>query len=586
MSDDDAPKRLPLALIGLAQGLVLHAVYVHWGEVEGPFPALPRGLLAFAASAGIVAQMTWTGRRRLRGLLVAGAAGLGIAAATAWLATQRLPPGLGQPWQDEERTFVWTIAAFVALYVGVPFAQIHQRSGTLRFPYDELFRHSWSNAFIGVVAAIFTAAVGIVLWVWAHLFAAVGIEAFRSLFEADAFERVFYPTAFGCGLAIGRESMRVTDSLRSIALALCRLLLPAVALIALAFLLTLAGTGLRPLWATGDASTIVLLLLGGLTVLVNGVVQDGRGPAPYPAWLRLAIRGAVLTMPAYVAIALYSTFLRVQQHGLSPERVWALAIETLFGLYALGYAAAALRRTGPWLAGIQPTNVGMAWILAATLLALHSPLLDPSALSAASQVSRLLRGVVSPADFDFGYLGFELGLPGRRALDGLLDRQDHPEAAAIREGVESVRAAAHAFDWRERRDTLRRGQDVRWLLPLAEAPAPLVEAVTQAVRARESDALLPCVDAAACDAIRFYLTKDELVDFCVVPPGEALRLLCFEQLPRRSLYRFAGELALDAVARPLKRAEALESLRDAPPQTHDPEFLELELLGRRFRIAE
>jgi hypothetical protein len=64
-------------------------------------------------------------------------------------------------------------------------------------------------------------------------------------------------------------------------------------------------------------------------------------------------------------------------------------------------------------------NLAAASIGAIVLALMHSPLLDPKAIAARSQVARLLDGKETAALFDYGYLRFNLGKPGEQALQQL-----------------------------------------------------------------------------------------------------------------------------------------------------------------------
>src|SRR5262249_4595811 len=156
---------------------------------------------------------------------IAGALGAVVGGVTWWALGQQLLGGVRYN-GDSNRTGVWFLGAFVFLYVLTPFAQIHQRSGEARFPYPQLFEHSWNNFFVGLVAALFAGVLWALLGLWGALFKLVGIDLFADLFGSRPFAFVATFTAFGYGLAIGRSSEGVITTLRRITLLIARVLLP------------------------------------------------------------------------------------------------------------------------------------------------------------------------------------------------------------------------------------------------------------------------------------------------------------------------------------------------------------------------
>ena len=85
--------------------------------------------------------------------------------------------------------------------------------------------------------------------------------------------------------------------------------------------------------------------------------------------------------------------------------------------------------------------MGEAALWVAVLILLATPLVNPWAMSAKSQYTLLANGRIAAEDFDFGYMRFSLGKYGDVALDKLLALENHPEAAAIRDGVMRARDA-------------------------------------------------------------------------------------------------------------------------------------------------
>jgi hypothetical protein len=211
-------------------------------------------------------------------------------------------------------------------------------------------------------------------------------------------------------------------------------LLPVATLIAVGFLATLCFTGLQPLWATQNATRALLGSGAGLLVLINAAYQDGKPERHWPAWLRWTGSLAALLLTPLTILALYGLGLRVGQHGWTATRVIAAAIGTVLGFFALSYALAAVRR-GPWLAGIEGANFRGAWLVPLVLVALFTPIADPTRLAVASQVARLEAGALSPDQFDFDYLrGQSGGRYGVAALRRLSQAAAEPivrERAAI-----------------------------------------------------------------------------------------------------------------------------------------------------------
>lgn len=119
---------------------------------------------------------------------------------------------------------------------------------------------------------------------------------------------------------------------------------------------------------------------------------------------------------AATALCAYAIHLRVQQYGWSADRVWAALAVAVTGFFAAGYAMAAWRRSGAWMADAATVNIAGLPATAALLLATLTPLLDAERIATASQVDRLLSGTAEPQRFDFAYLRFRSGRAGNDAL--------------------------------------------------------------------------------------------------------------------------------------------------------------------------
>ncbi|MCO8170939.1 DUF4153 domain-containing protein [Pseudomonas sp. 21LCFQ02] len=320
--------------------------------------------------------------------------------------------------------FSWGVCALVIGYVATAFiASAPARQGR-RVPYPALFRHAWNNAFIVLLAVVLSWLFWGLLMLCASLFEMIGIGALKDGINHRYVLLLVMPVVFSVGMRMGCENDKVIGLLRGILLSLCRFLAPLAALIVVLFCLSLPFTGLASIWSTGYASRILLGLVAITLFLVNGVFQDGQQPAAYPCWLRQLINLSLVCLPVLTALAGYSTWLRLDQYGLSPSRFFALLVVAFAALYSLAAMYAVLRSPQGWLGSLRWSNPWQALLVCVVLLLIHGPGLNPQALSASNQLQRLLDGRTQPAEFDAAHMHRKLGKPGRETFEWLLTNLD------------------------------------------------------------------------------------------------------------------------------------------------------------------
>jgi hypothetical protein len=438
-------------LIAIVQGLLLLAA--HEALARGLWPATlaPVVVAWYAVVIGVpvAALLLWpeSGRRRFAGFLLGLALVLaGLGAYAGYAAGEREGLAAADQW------FLFGFTTALAWFVALPFAALWIRRGRTGFLYAELFANAWGNGLTLLFAGGFTGLVWGLLALWAGLFDIIGIGFFGELFTRREFAWPATTLAFGLALFLGRRHGAAVATLRKIVLSTGRSLLPLVAFIALLFLLFLPFTGVQPLWDTGHAAALMLVLQFAVILFVNAAWQDGNVEAPFHPWVRRGVTLAVITLPIYSALTLQALYLRVSQHGWTGGRVWAVLVALLAAFHALGYMAGAIARRSRWLAWVGPVNVGMALCLIAVLVAANTPALDPNRIGAESQLDRLLTRRVAVSEFDFGYLRFEAGRYGIEALNRLAEASGDPEAEAIRTAAKNALA-----------------QEQRWNRPSAQA---------------------------------------------------------------------------------------------------------------------
>lgn len=296
--------------------------------------------------------------------------------------------------------------------------------------YRTLLRDAWRTALTVTLALLFSVVVGGLLALWGALFAAINIDLFEDLFASEWFLYPALSLSHGLGIALLRRQSHIFDTIIGALRILARVILAILCLVSVMFLVTLAFTGLEPLWASGG-SHLVLWLLALMLFFVNVVYQAEPEQHGYALWLHRAVYIAVALLPIYSAISCYGLGLRIAQYGWTLERCWAALVWVLLTLFNLGYCLQILRRRDRWERGLGQVNIVAGLLVMFAMLAVNSPLLDFRLIALDSQLSRLERGEVSVEEFDFGYLDRELALPGDQALRELRERyaESHPQVA-------------------------------------------------------------------------------------------------------------------------------------------------------------
>lgn len=288
--------------------------------------------------------------------------------------------------------------------------------------YDRYFDGAWKDGVRLVLAAMFVGALWILLALGAALFKLIGIELVGKVIGKPWFAFPATTTFFALAIHLTDVRAGLVRGIRTVALTLLSWLSPVMALIGVAFLAALPFTGLAPLWATKSAAGILLSAAAALIILTNATYQDGEGRDHPPLALRWTARITALLILPLVVIAAYGIALRIGQHGLTPDRVVGMACVLVGLCYGIGYAVAAVWPKA-WMTPLEQTNIITAHVVIAVLLAIFSPIADPSRLSVADQIHRLDTGKVSAKDFDYRFLRFDSGRTGTKALAALAARK-------------------------------------------------------------------------------------------------------------------------------------------------------------------
>lgn len=425
--------------IGAAQALLLLAFFL-WVDGKGGFSlSLRAGLYASIlfvppvvyASIGVV---RWR-------FLLPFALATGLLA--FWLGRHSIARNGLTPFALGFTEFFFLLSFAVALLLGHTFLVAGSREGRLVARYPVLFATAWRHVLQFFGAMLIVLAVWLLILLAAYLFKSIQIDGLTTLIEKSAF--VYPVVALSYAAAFHLSDARATafaDATLSFLLAAFRWLLPVSTLIVAAFLVTLAFTGLEPLWRTKWSAVTMMLAAAALIVLMNAVHRaDGLGTARV---LSVSSILAILCLPVLVGLAAISFHLRVGQHGWSPPRIEGAVYLAILAVGAAGYLLALLRGRR-WMTGIGPVNLVLAAIIAIALLVLRSPVADPYRLTVADQLRRLQTGAVSPEAFDYRLFHARLGRYGEEALFALSSHQNPVIARAATAAPEPWRRPSVPF---------------------------------------------------------------------------------------------------------------------------------------------
>ena len=403
--------------IGLVQGLLL------WLASDIAEPGIKYALVTAVLVGGINLLLLGDNvRQRGAVWLVLGLTCV-MTAISAWVFWTYSETWLYSHWLSGS----WTCFAVVIAYICTAFIlSWPTREG--RMPrYEDLFRHAWDTVFIVLLGLLLNAVFWALLLLWGSLFKMLGVVALNNLFSTTGFICVSSMMVFALGLHMGRENDRVIGLLRGILLTLCRFLLPFSSMIAIVFICALPFTGLEPIWDTGYSTPIMLCLVAVNLFFLNGVFQDGHQSSGYPLWLVRMVDLCLLCLPVLVMLAGYSSWLRIEQYGLTPSRMLAMLLVLVVFAHSVAAAWAVFASRSNWLGSLRVSNPWIALVCVVVLLAIHTPWFSPLQISAKNQVQRLLSGKTAVDAFDAYTLRYQLGLPGKQAYEALLAQVEQGE---------------------------------------------------------------------------------------------------------------------------------------------------------------
>lgn len=407
----------------LAAWLGLAGLLIHFLSDNAETDPARMAATAFVFFGAIALAFTFDPQKWREPAIFAGAVGL-VMAGIAWRATNA-----GDHYSDEG---FWIGAGIVAVTLALPLFQAGFHRHRFRTSYRETHFHVWTDAISGAGALAFTGISWALLALLANLFELIGIDLLMDAIEEEWFAWMFSGAAFGAALGTLRNELKIIGMMQNVVMLVLSLLAVPLAVALVIFLAALLLSGLQVLWDATESPTPMLLACAvGAFVLSNTILRDSEETMRKSRVLKITALVLALSILPLVAFAAISMGARIAQHGLSPERIWALIAVAVACAYGLAYWIAVVRgRKAAWADRLRETNLHLAVAISAVALLLALPIFDFGAVSARNQVARLEAGEVSPEEFDYSALRWDFGEAGRRAL-ARLERSDMPRVAEL-----------------------------------------------------------------------------------------------------------------------------------------------------------
>lgn len=351
------------------------------------------------------------------------------------------------------RSFDWGGEAFLIfplLFIAHELVSSGDQAGKWIAPFETYFDEAWKRGVQLALAILFTLLFWGILWLGAALLGFIGFDWLKQLLMNRYFSWPITGLAFGTAVHLGDVQTKLLANVRNLILGVLSWLLPVITIIGAIFAVSLAFSGLAPLWATKAATATLLSGCIGFVLLINAAYQLGDVERHVPIVLKWCVRGAALLLLIFAVLAVWSLGLRIAQYGLSSDRIFA-GIGVIIALaYGIGYSVAVFM-PGRWMGFVEPLNIGLAIFKCALFIAILTPIATPDRLSVNDQVSRLNSGKVSAADFDWWLLKDDTGTYGKNALKALARSANPAIATKAKAAIDST-IGERPYRDRERED--------------------------------------------------------------------------------------------------------------------------------------
>ena len=442
-----------LALLGALVGLAIHWIVRPDRSPQDLNIMQTRAALATFLGVGSLVFGFVVERARISWSVAAAAIGATVVALTIYWNGPFGARHAEEPWR--------IVCAVLAVGIAAPLFQAW-RDGRARWPdgehfipYPQAHGHAWTNVVLWCAAWVFVGVTWAMALLLGQLFRLIGIRVLSDMLEKDWMILLLTGAALGAGIGLLRDRDNILRLLQRVVTTILSVLAPVLAFGLVAFLAAIPFTGLSALWdATRSTSPILLGCVIGALCLVNAVIGDEASHEARNPVLRGSVAALGIAMLPLGVIAAISTGLRIDQHGLTPDRLWAVVFTAIACAYGLAYLVALGRWRLHAALHLRVANVRLAVGLCGLALILSTPLVNFGKLSARDQIARLNSGRTPLDAFDWRALRFDFGQAGQAAVRRLADKGRTPQirAAAQRALKAKNRWEIDAAPWEPKRE--------------------------------------------------------------------------------------------------------------------------------------
>jgi len=437
-------QRLELTLTGALAGVA------GWGGHRLIETEVLTGRLAMAAVL-LVGGLFWsvmaaTGPLPLKkALLLAVSLVLPVTALAVWASFRFDDPG------DFMNTEHPLMALFVLATIPLPFG-IAELTGRGWRDYPTLFDEAWALFARVFAAALFVGFFWLLLLLSSQLLEIVHLGFFDDIVDSPFLVLSLSGGIGGLGLAVAGElSFAVLPKL---GVRLVRLMLPLLVVIVGIFLVALAGQGLGGVFR-GYSATAVLL---GVTIVAATFVTSALDRADAEATgsriLKISAQAMSVMMPGLAGLAVYALWLRVSQHGWTPDRLAAATLAVVAVAYGLAYVVAVVMGRG-WMERIRQVNLLVALGMIATAALWLTPVINPQRISVNSQIARFEAGRITADDLDIWSLTRGWGRAGHDVRERVLAAANADDATGLEARFDEAAAVGSRYEMFDREEKLR-----------------------------------------------------------------------------------------------------------------------------------